>query len=49
MIMYRSMIGVNNQATEIADEWIVHDFKAEAREERDADGRRWVVLQYDNT
>jgi hypothetical protein len=48
MIMYRSMIGVNNQAAEIADEWIVHDFKAEAREERDADGRRWVVLQYDN-
>ncbi|OUS69699.1 hypothetical protein B1748_30640 [Paenibacillus sp. MY03] len=48
LIMYRGMLGVNNRAAEIADEWIVHRFAGEVSEERDAEGRRWIVLHYRN-
>ncbi|QGQ98395.1 hypothetical protein EHS13_27660 [Paenibacillus psychroresistens] len=41
LLVCRSMAGINNQAAELADEWVIHRFEGKILRMED-----WVILQY---
>ncbi|MCJ8014445.1 hypothetical protein MUG84_22350 [Paenibacillus sp. KQZ6P-2] len=46
VLVVRSMSRIHNEASELADEWIVNRWTGELRTVLGADGREWTILQY---
>ncbi|UVI31999.1 hypothetical protein [Paenibacillus spongiae] len=46
VLVVRSMSRLHNEASEIADEWIVNRWAGEQQTALGADGREWTILQY---
>jgi hypothetical protein len=46
VLVVRSMSRIHNEASELADEWVVNRWTGELRTLQGADGREWTILQY---
>lgn len=46
VLVFRSMSRIHNEASELADEWVVNRWSGELRTVLGADGREWTILQY---
>jgi hypothetical protein len=49
VLVVRSMSRIHNEASELADEWVVHRWTGELRTVLGEDGREWTILQYPNS
>ncbi|WNR42819.1 hypothetical protein [Paenibacillus roseipurpureus] len=46
VLVVRSMSRIHNEASELADEWVVNRWKGELHTAAGSDGREWTILQY---
>lgn len=49
VLVVRSISGIHNEASEIADEWVVNRWTGERITVAGSDGREWTILQYPNS